>query len=411
VKYQIKRLLLYPGIILFLILTSIPARGLPAAPPSLSSTTVSIEIAFGGPVANALFTAPIQVTHAGDGSGRLFVVQQDGKILIIKNGQVLAQPFLNISSLVVYNGERGLLGLAFHPDYPATPYFYVNYSRLSDGDTVIARYTITADPDIANPSSASVLLTVDQPDTNHNGGQLLFSPIDGYLYIGMGDGGGSNDTQNRAQNLNTLLGKMLRLDVDGAFPYAVPADNPYVGVSGLDEIWALGLRNPWRFSFDRLTGDLYIGDVGQNAWEEIDFQAAGTPGGVNYGWRCREGMHNFNFEPSCQLLTLTEPVAEYSHSLGCSVSGGFVYRGQDFPDLAGHYFYGDYCSGRIWSIYQASSAPVSFSAPDLELDSPLRISAFGEDENGELYIADYNGTVRQLIQLPPNIANFPLIVR
>ena len=410
-NYPIKRLILYPGVIFFLILTFIPARGLPAAPPSLSSTAVSISIGLSPALANAQFTSPVQVTHAADGSGRLFVVQQDGKIFIIKNSLLVPQTFLDLGNLLIYGGERGLLGLAFHPDYPTTPYFYVNYTRLSDGDTVIARYTITADPDIADPSSASVLLTVDQPYSNHNGGQLLFSPLDGYLYIGMGDGGSGGDPENRAQNPNTLLGKMLRLDVDSASPYAIPVDNPYVGIAGRDEIWALGLRNPWRFSFDRLTGDLYIGDVGQNAWEEVDFQAAGTPGGVNYGWRCREGMHNYNFEFSCQALTLTEPVAEYSHSLGCSVSGGFVYRGQTFPNISGRYFYGDYCSGRIWSFYQTSSAPVGFSTPILELDSPLSISSFGEDESGELYIADYYGSIHQLIQLPPFATYFPLIVR
>ena len=273
---QKSQFLVFLGIVSCLILISASTSRFSAISALPSITINAVNVGFGAPIVGATFTAPVQVTHASDGSGRIFVVQQDGQILIIENGQVLAQPFLDLSSLVVFGGERGLLGLAFHPDYPTTPYFYVNYSRLSDGDTVITRYTITADPDIADPSSASVLLTVDQPDTNHNGGQLLFSPIDGYLYIGMGDGGGSNDQQNLAQNPNTLLGKMLRLDVDGAFPFAVPADNPYVGVSGLDEIWALGLRNPWRFSFDRLTGDLYIGDVGQNAWEEVDFQAAGA---------------------------------------------------------------------------------------------------------------------------------------
>lgn len=382
-----------------------------ASPAPDTSASGPVYIAFGAPLAGATFNVPIQVTHAGDGSGRLFVVQRDGKIMLVKNNQVQAQAFLDVSSLVVNNGEQGLLGLAFHPNYPTSPYFYINYTRKSDGDTVIARYTITANPDIADPASASILLTINQPYTNHNGGQLFFSPLDGYLYIGMGDGGSGGDPHNFAQDLNSLLGKMLRLDVDSASPYAIPPDNPYVDIPGLDEIWASGLRNPWRFSFDRLTGDLYIGDVGQNAWEEVSYQAAATPGGLNFGWRCREGMHDYNFQPSCQSLTLTEPVAEYSHSLGCSVSGGFVYRGAAFPGLVGHYFYADYCSGRIWSFYQVSSNPLTFSTPELELDTSLNISSFGEDEQGEIYFVDLNGSVRQLVQLAPFAAYQPLVIR
>lgn len=410
VRFKFQFLPLYIGFTLLVSAAPVPSHA--SLLPAPANLTSAVYIAFGAPLAGAVFNKPIQVTHAGDGSGRLFVVEQAGRIKIIQNGQVLAQPFLNVSSLVVTTySEQGLLGLAFHPDYPTTPYFYLNYTRLSDGDTVIARYTVSADPDVADPASASILLTIDQPFTNHNGGQLLFSPVDGYLYIGMGDGGSGDDPQDNAQNLNTLLGKMLRLDVDSAAPYAIPADNPYVGISGLDEIWASGLRNPWRFSFDYLTGDLYIGDVGQNQYEEIDFQAAGTPGGSNFGWRCREGMHDYNFEPSCALASLTEPVAEYSHSLGCSITGGFVYRGLAFPDLFGRYFYGDYCSGRIWSFFQVSSNPDIFSPPELLLDTPLRISAFGEDENRELYIVDHNGTVRQLVQLAPFISYQPLAIR
>ncbi|MGD8490211.1 MAG: PQQ-dependent sugar dehydrogenase, partial [Anaerolineae bacterium] len=306
-----------------------------AQPPDVQ-ITIDTVIASG-------FERPVQVTHAGDGSGRLFVVEQPGRIKIIEEGNTLPEPFLDITGLVVYGGERGLLGLAFHPDYPSNGYFYVNYTRVEDGATVIVRYSVSpSNPDRADPNSASVLLEIPQPYTNHNGGQLLFSPVDGYLYIGMGDGGSGGDPENNAQDTSTLLGAMLRLDVDSATPYAIPPDNPYVGVDGRDEIWAIGLRNPWRFSFDRDNGDLYIGDVGQNEWEEIDYQAAGTPGGVNFGWRCKEGSHEYNFVGDCLAAELTDPIAEYSHDDGRSVTGGFVYRGQDYPALTGRYFYADY---------------------------------------------------------------------
>ena len=341
---------------------------------------------------------PVQVTHAGDGSERLFVVEQSGTIRIVKNGTVLATPFLDLSSQVIYGGERGLLGIAFHPNYRTNGYFYINYTRAGDGATVIARYRVSAaNPDLADPGSAQVLLTVDQPYANHNGGQLLFSPVDGYLYVGMGDGGSGGDPLNHAQNINTLLGAMLRLDVDRGSPYASPSDNPYVGREGRDEIWAIGLRNPWRFSFDRQTGDLYIGDVGQNQWEEIDYQAANTPGGLNFGWRCKEGTHNYNFSGDCPSLQLVDPIAEYSHSEGRSVTGGFVYRGRDYPALVGRYFYADYVEGKIWSLYKINSNPDTWSTPELEIDTGLNISAFGEDKDGELYVVDRTGgTIRRL---------------
>ncbi len=343
-------------------------------------------------------TRPVQVTHAGDGSGRLFIVEQPGRIRIIKNGTLLPTPFLDIAGSISYGGERGLLGLAFHPTYRTKGFFSVNYTRAGDGATVIARYTASAaDPDRAATDSAVTLLTVPQPYTNHNGGQLLFSPVDGYLYIGMGDGGSGGDPQNNGQNRNTLLGAMLRIDVNGRLPYTIPPTNPYVGKDGLDEIWAIGLRNPWRFSFDRATGDLYIGDVGQNEWEEISYQAAGTPGGVNFGWRCKEGTHPYNFSGSCGSATLTDPIAEYNHSAGRSVTGGFVYRGALYPALAGRYFYADYVNGKIWSLYKTSSNPTTWSAPELELQAGFNISAFGEDEAGELYVVDWSGgTLRRL---------------
>ncbi|MBN1810690.1 MAG: PQQ-dependent sugar dehydrogenase [Anaerolineae bacterium] len=357
------------------------------------------------------FNQPVQVTHAGDGSNRLFVVEQPGRIKVIQGGSVLSTPFLDITSLVYYGGERGLLGVAFHPDYESNGYFYVNYTNLS-GDTVIARYAVSADPNRADASSAFTLLTVDQPYSNHNGGQLLFGPRDGYLYIGMGDGGSGGDPLNSGQDINTLLGAMLRIDVDGGTPYAIPPDNPYVGKLGRDEIWAIGLRNPWRFSFDRVTGDLYIGDVGQNLWEEISYQAWDTPGGVNFGWRCREGTHTYSTSPPCNdpvlLASLTDPIAEYSHNEGRSVTGGFVYRGILYPDLTGRYFYADYVDGKVWSLYKVSSNPDTWSAPELELDTSFNVSAFGEDEQGELYVVDRSGgTIRRLADVngpSPNLS-------
>jgi uncharacterized repeat protein (TIGR01451 family) len=343
---------------------------------------------------------PVQVTHAGDGSGRLFVVEQPGRIRVIQSGSVLGTPFLDLTGLVDYGGERGLLGLAFHPDYANNGYFYVNYTN-TDGDTVVARYSVSSNPNRANAGSATTILTIAQPYSNHNGGQILFGPQDGYLYIGMGDGGSGGDPLNSGQDIDTLLGAMLRIDVDAGTPYGIPPDNPYVGKPGRDEIWAIGLRNPWRFSFDRATGDLYIGDVGQNTWEEISHQASTTSGGVNYGWRCREGSHTYSTSPPCNdpswLAGLTDPIAEYSHSEGRSITGGFVYRGALYPDLTGRYFYADFVQGKIWSIYKKTSNPDTWSTPEMELDTSLNIAAFGEDEQGELYVADWGGgTIRRL---------------
>lgn len=369
----------------------------PAAPPPAQVNPADIQIVLAP--AWSGFTNPVQVTHAGDGSGRLFVVEQRGVIKVIKNGTILGTPFLDIRGQVrsPANGggsEQGLLGLAFHPNYETNGYFYLNYTNNS-GHTIIARYSVSANPDVANAASTFTLLTINQPYANHNGGQLLFSPLNGYLYIGMGDGGSGGDPGNRAQNINDLLGKMLRIDVDGGSPYAIPPTNPFAATAGADEIWALGLRNPWRFSFDRATGDLYIGDVGQNQWEEISYQAANTPGGVNFGWRCREGAHTYNTDPPCNnptfLNTLTDPITEYNHSEGNAVTGGFVYRGPLYPALVGRYFFADYGAGRIWSIYK--TGPTSWSNREMELDTSFLISAFGEDEAGELYVVGYNNGV------------------
>lgn len=262
---------------------------------------------------------------------------------------------------------------------------------------MIARYTASqSNPDVVDPASDTEILVVSQPYGNHNGGQLLFGP-DGYLYIGMGDGGSGGDPLENGQDPSTLLGAMLRLDVDSATPYAIPWDNPYVGAAGRDEIWAIGLRNPWRFSFDRDTGDLYIGDVGQNAWEEIDYQEAGWPGGLNLGWDCKEGTHAYEFDEACSEADLVDPIAEYGHDAGRSVTGGFVYRGELYPNLQGRYFFADFVNGRIWSLAKDPSNPDGWSHPVLELDAGFNISAFGEDEQGELYVCDWSGgTIRRL---------------
>ena len=341
------------------------------------------------------FESPVHVTHAGDGSGRVFVVEQPGRIRIIKGQSLLGRPFLAIEGRVLSGGERGLLSVAFPPGYEAKRYFYVDYTREQDGATVISRFRLTADPDQADAGSEEIILTIPQPFANHNGGQLAFGPLDGYLYIGMGDGGSGGDPLNHAQNPDSLLGKMLRIDVEsGTVPYAVPPSNPFVGRAGYrPEIWALGLRNPWRFSFDRTTGDLYIADVGQNAWEEVDFQAAKEPGGRNYGWRILEGTHCYNPSSGCVPPgNHSPPAAEYSHSEGCSISGGFVYRGARFPLMQGVYFYGDYCSGRIWGLRSISGI---WESSEL-IVTPHSISSFGEDEDGNLYLADLSGGVYAL---------------
>ena len=330
---------------------------------------------------------PVGVTNAGDGSGRLFVLEQEGLIRIVQDYELLEEPFLDIRDRVGSSAnEQGLLGMAFHPGYPENGTFYVNYTD-GDGGTVIARFRVSADPSRADPASEVRLLQISQPYGNHNGGALAFGP-DGYLYIGTGDGGSGGDPQGNGQSLDTLLGKILRLDVDNGVPYAVPADN----LEG--EIWAYGLRNPWRFSFDRLTGDLYIGDVGQSTWEEIDFWPAGNPGGANFGWNFREGAHPFAGSPPVGL-DLIDPVVEYDHNLGISVTGGVVYRGAALPGYNGIYLYGDYGSGRVWGLF-----------PDLDdgwknqilFESGANITSFGEDEDGEVYLVDHKGFVFKLVE-------------
>ena len=337
------------------------------------------------------FSSPVAIAHCGD--SRLFVVEQDGIIKIVNsNGSTNATPFLDITTLTNGSGERGLLGLAFHPNYASNGYFYLNYTRISDGATIIARYSVdSVNPNIANPSSASILLTVTQPFSNHNGGMIAFGP-DGYLYIGMGDGGSAGDPGNRAQNINELLGKMLRIDVNSGSPYTSPSGNPYVGVAGADEIWAIGLRNPWKFSFDKQTGDLWIADVGQNIYEEIN-KAASTESGLNYGWRCYEGNTAYNTAGCAPQATMKAPIAVINHSSNaCSITGGYVYRGSTYTNFQGNYFFSDYCLPKIGMVDNVGN--VTFS----NTFTGNSFVTFGEDVNGELYVGSIgNGTIYKLV--------------
>ncbi|MGZ8635837.1 MAG: PQQ-dependent sugar dehydrogenase [Actinomycetota bacterium] len=340
------------------------------------------------PVAEGL-ASPVLATAAGDGTGRLFVLEQVGRIRVLDGGRLLPEPFLDISERILAGGEQGLLGLAFHPGFASNGRFFVDYTDES-GDTVIAEYGLAAgDADRADPASERVLLRIDQPFANHNGGGLAFGP-DGFLYAGTGDGGSTGDPEGNGQRIDTLLGKLLRIDVDGPADgraYGIPPDNPLVGgVGARPEIWALGLRNPWRFSFDRETGDLWIGDVGQGRFEEID-HVPGGEAGVNLGWNVTEGRACFAPPSGCDGSGLTPPVAVYGHDEGCSVTGGFVYRGSRWPDLVGAYVFSDYCSGTIWAL--AADRPGVDAA--VLLESGRAISSFGEDEAGELYVTDLAG--------------------
>jgi glucose/arabinose dehydrogenase len=370
----------------------------PSAPPSPTLAPTEPAPPTGFPDA-AAFTwsrisgdlqSPVDIQHAGD--GRLFIVEQHGVVRILDETGLLNEPFLDIHDRVLDSGnEQGLLGLAFHPDFAANGAFYVNYTR-GTGDTVIARFGVSDDPNRADPDSESVLLEIDQPFANHNGGGMAFGP-DGYLYIGTGDGGSQGDPEGRAQNPDSLLGKILRLDVDAAEPYAIPPENPFAAGGGRPEIWALGLRNPWRFAFDPATGDLFIGDVGQNQWEEIDVLSAGSPGGANFGWDLREGLASYEGDSS---PAFTDPVAAYSHDEGgCSVTGGEVVRDPALPEWQGIYIYGDYCSGLIWGLFRESSGAWQTR---LLFDSGFRITSFGSDIDGAVYLLDRLGGVYRLIR-------------
>ena len=347
----------------------------------------------------------VQVTHAPGDASRLYIVEKQGRIKVLDLGTetVNSTLFLNLILEFVVGGgtstndERGLLGLAFHPDFATNRYFYIYYYG-NDGNAHLDRVT-AIDGDTADPASRVSIMTISQPFSNHNGGWIGFGPNDGYLYIASGDGGGAGDTGNRAQDItNQRLGKILRIDVDGGTPYAIPPSNPFVGVTGDDEIWAYGLRNPWRCSFDSETGDFYIADVGQNLYEELNFQPADSPGGENYGWRCREGMHNFNFGGSCSSQTFVEPYHEYGHNTagGFSITGGYVYRGCDIPSLQGTYFFADYAIPNIWTT-DAGGTTNNLQNRDAELTGDggavNQVSSFGEDARGELYIVRQgNGT-------------------
>lgn len=349
------------------------------------------------------FASPVYACSPPGDTQRLFVVEQGGRIRIVKNGATLATPFINLGvgglAKIVSGGEQGLLGLAFPPNYATNGFFYVNYTAAGTGATVIERYTVSSNPDVANTASGLPFLTIGQPQSNHNGGCIQFGP-DGKLYIGMGDGGGGNDTGTghhatlgNGQSPQTLLGKMLRIDVDLPAPY-IPADNPYFGsTTTLQEIWHFGVRNPWRWSFDRLTGEMYIGDVGQGAWEEVSVQPAGV-GNLNFGWRCMEGNHCTGLTGcTCNAANLTNAIAEYGHGQGCAIAGGFVYRGSNVCGLQGTYFYGDYCSSNLWSLRYSNGTVQQFTNRTAELEpagapSIDLIGGWGEDGAGELYILD-----------------------
>ncbi|HZQ67190.1 MAG TPA: PQQ-dependent sugar dehydrogenase [Terriglobales bacterium] len=337
-------------------------------------------------------SSPVDMETPRDGTGRLFLVEQTGKIRIVQNGSLLSTPFLDLSAKIEFGGEKGLLGLAFHPSYSQTGRFFVDYTRRVSGQlqSVIAEYHVSAsDPNIADTTETQILV-VDQPFDNHNGGQLGFGP-DKYLYISFGDGGSGGDPFGNGQDLGVLLGKILRIDIDSGSPYAIPADNPFVGdPNAKGEIWAYGLRNPWKFSFDRGTKQLFAGDVGQDSWEEVDI----IQKGLNYGWNIMEGFHCYN-ATTCNMTGLTLPIAEYSHSEGEAVIGGFVYRGSAVPGLRGAYVFGDYLSGTIWGLKQSSG---TWTRVQL-LSSGKIISGFGQDTAGELYLLDYgSGTVFKLVQ-------------
>ena len=357
--------------------TSVPVVAGVPVPPDLVLDTVVSGLA-----------SPVVVTHASDGSGRLFIVEKAGRIRVVDNGALLATPFLDIDPEVNSSGfEQGLLGLAFDPDYATNGDFYVYYTR-ADNATVLAHYTASPPSSNVAGTTGTVLWSQPQPAANHNGGQLAFGP-DGYLYIAVGDGGIQGDPNDYAQSLNTWLGKILRISVSGVAAYSVPAGNPYIGVPGaLPEIWQPGLRNPWRFSFDRLTGDLFIGDVGYNNWEEINRAVAAGGGGENWGWRCYEGAHPFNTTGCGPITDYEMPILEYAHSLGrCSVTGGYRYRGLGSPSLFGAYLFGDYCTGDVWAGVEDRGTGM-WTAVDLDFPQGLSgLTTFGEDEAGEVYVA------------------------
>lgn len=361
----------------------------PTTPPPPGPLTLALN-----PIVSGL-NAPVDVQSPRDGTGRLFVVEQPGTIRVISNGSLLPAPFLDIQGRVDFGGEKGLLGLAFHPDFSQNHRFFVNYDRVVGGQmqTVIAEFlSSSSNPDQADPSSERILFTVDQPFVNHKGGQLAFGP-DGFLYIGLGDGGSGGDPLGNGQSRQTLLGKMLRIDVDhtsSGLQYAIPSDNPFVNGVDRGEIWAYGFRNPWRFSFDSSNGRLFVGDVGQNNFEEIDIAQKGG----NFGWNIMEGLHCFNPSSGCNMANLILPILEYDHGEGDAVIGGYVYRGAAIPQLVGTYLLSDFETGTIWGLTENSDA--TWSRATL-LSTGKHISSFGRDEAGELYVLDYAGSLMKIV--------------
>jgi glucose/arabinose dehydrogenase len=387
---------------------SVPKNAKGSAPAPLSLRTI----------VTGLFR-PVFVTHAPGDESRQFVVQQLGQIVIVRNGSILKTPFLNIAIQISAGGERGLLGLAFHPQYQTNGRFFVYYTD-PDGDITIAEYHVSSNPDVADPDSGEVIISIDHSlapgisFANHNGGTVAFGPNDGLLYFGTGDGGSGNDPFNKAQDLSMLLGKIGRIDVDNINPggqdnYGIPLTNPFVSIEGArPEIWHYGVRNPWRFTFDRATGDMYIGDVGQNAYEEVDFQPANNPGGLNYGWKIAEGFQCRGGAGTCGTDPgLTPPIIDYPHTSeepSLSVTGGYVYRGSRIPGLQGTYFYADYVIGKIWSLRYSGGVVSEFQerTPELDPEDNLldNISSFGEDPHGELYICDFGvGALYKIITI------------
>jgi len=366
-----------------------PAPAPPAAPPPPSGPLVLTLT----PVLSGL-NSPVDLQNAADGSGRLFVVEQQGQIRIVSNNSLVPTPFLDITSVVDFGGEKGLLGLAFHPAYTQNRRFFVNYDRVLSGQmqTVIAEFqTSASNPNQADPNSQRILFTVNQPFPNHKGGQLAFGP-DGFLYIGLGDGGSAGDPLGNAQNRQVLLGKMLRIDVDHTSPglqYAIPSDNPFLNGVDRGEVWAYGLRNPWRFSFDVPSGRLFVADVGQDKFEEIDILQKGG----NFGWNIMEGLHCFKPSSGCNMTGLILPITEYDHSQGDAVIGGYVYRGPAIPRLSGTYLFSDFESGTIWGLTENSTGQWTRSQL---IAGGRNISSFGRDEAGELYVLDYSGSLLRI---------------
>jgi glucose/arabinose dehydrogenase len=368
-----------------------PTPTIPGETAPGEAVTVAVSVVVDG------LDSPVDVTNAGDGSGRIFVVEQPGRIRTVRDGALVDRPLLDIVDRISSGGEQGLLGLAFHPDYPTDPRLFVDYTD-QDGNTVISQFTVTpSDPDVADAASETVLLRIEQPFGNHNGGAIVFGP-DGMLYIAMGDGGSGGDPQGNGRNLGTLLAKILRIDVDvpdgSSEQYVIPPDNPFVDVADArPEVWLTGLRNPWRIRFDPPTGDLWIGDVGQNAWEEIDVARAGGSG-LDFGWNVTEGFHCYQPAKGCDMTGLTPPVAEYGHDLGCAVIGGVVVRDQRQGELDGRYLFGDSCSDDLWMIDPTNDGPQD---PILLTELGRGLSAFGEGEDGTVYAtSNSNGELLRL---------------